>query len=108
MHAGGRGVVTIGGGCVTLPPTRQETFVTQDTTNDAADLVTAGSMIDRALRALCPHDPGTWQTAPDPAGELLTTCPACGVWRELVREGGRRMSIYAVPRGAVAPMNEST
>jgi hypothetical protein len=42
-----------------------------------ASLVAA--MLDRVLRALCPHDPASWQTAPDARGEVLMTCPACGV-----------------------------
>jgi hypothetical protein len=50
---------------------------------DYADPSTAAALLDRALKRECPHDPATWQTAPDDTGRSLTTCGACGVsWYE--------------------------
>lgn len=51
--------------------------------DDDADLPAAAAMIDKALRALCPHDPQGWYAAPDRDGHMLTTCNGCGVsWYE--------------------------
>lgn len=43
------------------------------------DLAAVAAHIDRALRALCPHLPVTWQTRPDEHGRGLTTCYSCGM-----------------------------
>lgn len=51
--------------------------------HDDADLPAAAARLDHALRALCPHDPQGWYTAPDRDGHMLTTCNTCGVsWYE--------------------------
>ena len=51
--------------------------------HDDADLPDAAAMLDNVLRAMCPHDPNEWHTAPDTTGRMLTTCSACNAsWYE--------------------------
>jgi hypothetical protein len=48
-----------------------------------AGLDDAAAMIDRALRAMCPHDETTWDSRADDHGLILTTCDRCDVsWHE--------------------------
>lgn len=52
---------------------------------DDADLSAAAAMLDRALKAMCPHGPRAWMTvSPPPApGETWVTCGRCNVvWQE--------------------------
>ena len=62
--------------------TARQTILRAVEGHDDADLPAAAAMLDHALRALCPHDPGSWYTA-DHRGRSLTTCNECGVsWYE--------------------------
>jgi len=52
---------------------------------DDADLPAVAAMLDRALKAMCPHGSGAWMTlSPSPApGETWVTCSRCNVaWQE--------------------------
>lgn len=52
---------------------------------DDADLEAAAAMLDRALKAMCPHGPRAWVTvAPPPVpGETWVMCSRCSVaWQE--------------------------
>jgi len=73
-----------------LKGARQDTVTARETirrvlAGDEADLAAAAEMLDRALKAMCPHGTGAWMTlAPPPApGETWTMCSRCSVsWRE--------------------------
>lgn len=44
------------------------------------------TMIDRALKAMCPHDETTWDSRADERGGIITTCARCDVtWHEHMR-----------------------
>lgn len=84
IDAGRAEMVTVGGvhdARADLVTARQ-TILRAVEGHDDADLPAAAAMLDHALRALCPHDPGSWYTA-DHRGRSLTTCNECGVsWYE--------------------------
>lgn len=50
----------------------------------AVDLRGAAVEIDRAIKALCPHDPTiNWDSRADEQGQIITTCERCGIsWYE--------------------------
>jgi hypothetical protein len=52
----------------------------------AVDLRGAAVEINRAIKALCPHDPGSnWDSRSDEHGQIITTCERCGIsWYEHV------------------------
>jgi hypothetical protein len=67
------------------------------------DLAQAAQHIDRALRALCPHLPVTWQATVDSQGRGKITCFACGMfWYD--HEGDQIRSPYMTEREQAAYM----
>lgn len=85
------------GGPVRADLVRARTTIWRAVAGADADLPTAAAMIDRAIKALCFHDPATWQTAGYPAGEPLTTCPGCGVsWYEHGDDRAVRLEVTRV------------
>jgi hypothetical protein len=50
----------------------------------SVDLRGAAVEINRAIKALCPHDPEMhWESRSDGQGQIITTCQRCGIsWYE--------------------------
>lgn len=68
---------------------RSELVMARDIINSATEgedttsLPTASSLIDRALQAMCRHEPTTWNSRSDTDGRIITTCEKCGVsWHQ--------------------------